>query len=98
MSRGQRVRIGKGVYRDRYGIAAVVTVGGRRSELRFLPETPLSDIREKMEKARIKLRGKRGPSDLRGTLKADAEHYKRQIKHLASWREAWCEVQAWITR
>lgn len=97
MSRGKRVKVGVGIYRDKYGLGAVVTVKGRQRELRFLPDTPLREIRDKMDDARRELRNARPTSAPRGTLAADADRYLPQIKHLASWREAWCEVQAWVT-
>lgn len=97
MARGPRIRIGEGIYRDNYGIAAVVTVDRVPKEIRFPPDTPIKTIRRKMETQRRKMRERRRAGAPKpGTLAADALRYKRQIQHLANASGAWAEVKAWI--
>jgi integrase len=89
VSRGPRVRIARGIYRDQYGIAAV-SCGKER---RYGPGVQLETIQrwqEDYKHRRKKARGKR-----RGTLAADVDTYVERIKHLASWRERRSELRAW---
>ena len=70
----RRKRIGKGVYRDAYGIAATVKVGtgdgAQQREKRFPFDTKLTTIREWQDAMRAELRtAQRRPSAMsRGTL------------------------------
>lgn len=98
MTRGPRKKIAKGIYQDAYGLGAVVTVQGRQRELRFGFDKPIREIRDEMEQARKELRDTAIAAPAKDTLAADAERYKKQIKHLGSWKEAWCEVKAWTAR
>ena len=41
---GSRIRIAEGIYRDNYGISAMVKVGGRPLEQRFAADTDLNEI------------------------------------------------------
>ena len=93
--KGHRVRVAKGIYRDGSGLAAVVSVGTRRKELRFPPDTPLLEIRAAVDQMRAQLRAT-APKRSRGTLAADAKRYEKQIKDTVSWREAMAEVRAWL--
>ena len=94
---GKRRRIARGVYADDYGISAIVSVPGRKPKwIRFPPDTPIKAIREKVESERKDLRERTPAKPGRNTLAFDAERYKTQIQHLASWKEAWCEVKAWV--
>jgi site-specific recombinase XerD len=97
----RRKRIGKGIYRDRYGLSAAVKVGtGDRAaqrEKRFPFETPFKTIKEWQEARRAELRAAQGREHAvtRGTLEADAMTYLAQVKHLASYKSRVCEVDAW---
>ena len=97
----RRKRIGKGIYRDRYGVAAAVKVGtgdaAQQREKRFPFDTPLKEIKIWQEAMRGELRtALRRPVALsRGTLEADAKVYLAQVKHLASYKSRVCEVDAW---
>lgn len=97
----RRKRIGKGIYRDTYGLSATVKVGtgadARQREKRFPFDTPLKDIRTWQEAIRGELRAahSRPASIARGTLEADAKVYLAQVKHLASYKSRVCEVDAW---
>jgi site-specific recombinase XerD len=97
----RRKRIGKGIYRDRYGLSASVSVGGRgenqQREKRFAFDTPLSDIKTWQNAMRVELQGRlRRPAGAApGTLDADATRYLAQVRHLASYKSRVCEVDAW---
>ncbi|HXH06137.1 MAG TPA: tyrosine-type recombinase/integrase [Vicinamibacterales bacterium] len=93
--RGRRVRLGRGIYRDRSGLAAVVSVGGRQVEKRFPPDTPLSALRAWQQQVRYRLTGRLGPT-VRGTLEEDAARYLAQKRYLASYLEVRSEVRAWL--
>jgi site-specific recombinase XerD len=100
MARNRRKRIGRGIYRDRYGLAAVVKVGtgggARQREHRFPFDTPHADIKDWQETARAELRQASGcPVTARGTFAADAEAYLKQTKQLISYKSRACEVAAW---
>jgi hypothetical protein len=55
MPRGKRVRIAKGIFRDNYGLAAVVTVGRVNREQRFADDAPLEDLQAWQDRARGEL-------------------------------------------
>jgi site-specific recombinase XerD len=101
MTKRQRKRIGKGIYRDRYGLSAAVKVGtGDRAvqrEKRFAFDTPLRDIRAWQDAIRAEMResARRPRSSARGTLTEDAKAYLAQVRHLASYKSRVCEVDAW---
>lgn len=97
MPRSPRKRLGRGIYRDKGGIAGVVTVHGLRREHRYPLGTALDDIRKWQEQTRAALLKKR-PAAARGTLAADTERYLKQIQHLKSWKERRAELKAWCAR
>jgi site-specific recombinase XerD len=95
-----RKRIGKGIYRDRYGMSGTVKVGtgaqALQREKRFAFDTPLKDIKEWQGAMRSELQTRsRRPMTVRGTLAEDATGYLAQVKHLASYKSRLCEVNAW---
>jgi site-specific recombinase XerD len=97
----RRKRIGKGIYRDAYGMSATVKVGSGdqalQREKRYPFETPLKDLKEWQEAMRAELRAlqRRPAGALRGTLEADVTIYLAQVKHLASYKSRVCELAAW---
>ena len=97
----RRKRIGKGIYRDAYGLSATVKVGSgseaHQREKRFPFDTPFKDLREWQDGIRATLRKLQGrpAAQSRGTLDADARVYLAQVKHLASYKSRVCEVDAW---
>ena len=99
--KARRKRIGKGIYRDVYGLSATVKVGtgieAQQREKRFPFDTPHKDLRAWQDAIRADLRGAQGrpASAPRGTLQADAQTYLAQVKHLASYKSRVCEVDAW---
>ncbi len=97
MSRGTRVRIAKGIYRDRCGLAVVVSVGRRSKEKRFPFQTALADLKKEQQQMRTALL-EQDDRPLRGTLAAVAPKYLALVKYLAksTWRGRKCEVDAWV--
>ena len=98
--RSRRKRVGKGLYRDTYGLSATVKVGtgseAVQREKRFAFDTPREEIRAWQDAMRAELRGlQRRPTAVRGTLAADAKLYLAQVRHLASYKSRVCEVTAW---
>jgi integrase len=97
----RRKRIGKGIYRDRYGLSAAVKVGtgadAQQREKRFPFDTSFKDIRTWQGAMRAELRARQAkPTGMaKGTLEADASRYLAQVKHLASYKSRVCEVDAW---
>jgi hypothetical protein len=95
-----RKRIGKGIYRDPYGLSATVKVGtgsdALQREKRFPFDTPQMVIKTWQEAMRTELRrALHRPAAVRGTLAEDARRYLGQVKHLASYKSRVCEVDAW---
>src|SRR5262245_43910678 len=71
LARGKRQRVANGIYADRYGLEAIVTVGPAREAGRFPLGTNLDDIEAWRLETRarlIKARGIVGPA---GTLASD---------------------------
>jgi integrase len=89
--RGPRVRIARGIYRDRYGFAVVV----KGQEKRYPPNTPLDTMQRWRQDLGNRLKVPRKTRE-RGTLAHDVEVYTKRIQHLASWRERRAELRAWI--
>lgn len=93
-------RISAGVYRDRYGLRAVVNVASGRVEKRFSTDTPLGEIKHWREKEKVRLDAiaRRRPSRA-GTLRVDVPRYLAQIKgqvSLESWKSRRSEMDAWL--
>lgn len=97
----RRKRVGKGIYRDAYGLSATVKVGtgstALQREKRFPFDTPFKDLREWQDDMRADLRRQHGQPGgaKRGTLAGDARGYLAQVKQLASYKSRVCEVDAW---
>src|SRR6266496_2223609 len=99
MAKKKLQRISAGVYRDRYGIRAVVHVAAGRKEARFPPDTSLSTVKDWRNDWKVKLAAlKRTRPSRAGTLKLDVRRYLTQIKGLASWKSRRSELDAWIDR
>jgi integrase len=97
--RGKRVRLAKGIYRDKSGIAATVAIGTgpakQQREKRYPAGTPLKIIKEWQHDKAAELREDIGVAK-RGTLKADATRYLELAKHLQNWAGVRSEVRAWV--
>jgi integrase len=76
MSRGKRVRIGTGVYRDAIGISATVKVNGRQRERRFKADTAPETIVTWQRRMRAKIElGQDAPETAGPTLREDIDAY-----------------------
>lgn len=97
MPRGKRLRIAKGIYRDNYGLAVVVSVGRRSREKRFSFHTSLPELKKEQQKLRTELH-EQDDRPVRGTLRATAATYLKLVSYLATstWRGRKCEIDAWV--
>ena len=92
-----RTRIAPGIYKDRWGLAATVTVNGVQRELRFPPGTPLKTIRARRDELRASLRTL--PRGARDTLASDADRYLQQVTGtLIGSAERRRDVEAWLPK
>lgn len=98
--RGKRIRLAKGIYRDKTGIAATVAVGTgpakQQREKRYPPDTPLKTIKQWQADTAAVLREDVGVAK-RGTLRADAARYLKLAAYLQNWSGVRSEVRAWTT-
>ena len=93
----KRRRIAKGIYSDRYGVAATVKVNGCQRERRFPRGTPIKTIRRWQDETRAALHTL--PKGARHTLAADAERYLKQVEsQLVSGRDRRRNVTLWVER
>jgi integrase len=97
--RGKRIRLAKGIYRDKSGIAATVSIGTgpakRQREKRYPAGTPLRDMKAWQQDTAALLREDVGVAK-RGTLKADAARYLKLAQYLKNWAGVRSEVRAWV--
>lgn len=93
----KRVRVSKGVYRDRWGLAATVKVNGMQRERRFPKGTPLRTIQAWRDEMRGNLRTL--PKGAKHTLAHDAARYLKQKEgELISIRDRRRAVRKWVER
>ena len=90
----RRTRVAVGVYKDRWGFATTVKVGGVQRELRFPKGTPLKTIRARRDELRAKLRTL--PHGDRHTLAHDAARYLEQVNVSLINRQR--EIGVWLDR
>lgn len=100
MDKLHRRRVGKGIYRDGYGLQAVVKVGtgdgARQRWKRFPPDTDHATIKAWQDEQRPELRrAVVAPERPTGTLAEDAPGYLSQIAQIGSIKSRTCEVDAW---
>lgn len=98
MSRGPRVRLAAGIYRDAYGLAATIHVGPIQRERRWPPGTPVDILQAWQFEERYALEMQRPTLARRerGTLETDAARYLRQVGHLAGIDSIRAELRAWL--
>lgn len=93
---GKRKRIARCIYEDRSGRSGIYRdATGRPREVRFPPDTPISEIRDELERRRSKDRGSGRAPEARGTLNEAVDRWSRLEQHLASWKERRAELRAW---
>lgn len=96
--RGKRVRVEEGIYRDTSGLAAIITVRGRRREKRFHPGCDLHEIRVWLADTRAELVRLAPPtltSDRR-TLARNIATYLRTRKGRPSYGADRSHFKPWI--
>ena len=91
----RRTRIARGVYRDQWGLAAVVKIGGRRVERRFPAGTPLKTIKTWRDDTRVSLRRASGRANP-GTFADDAERYLLTVSAMPTFRERQAHIGLWV--
>lgn len=100
MAGRHRKRVDTGIYRDRYGLAAIVHARPHAPvEKRFPFGTPLHEVHRWRTEERLRLLNlttDRVTPPTRGTLTADAARYLRLVAHLTSWKSRKSEIHAWL--
>jgi len=98
-----RTRVATGIYRDRYGLAATVKVGGIQREHRFAPDEPLDTIKAWQARTRADLTDDREetrtidePIPARGTFASDLPRYLKKIESRASYKSDRSHLSAWL--
>lgn len=94
--RGRRVRLARGIYRDKFGIAGVVTVNGWRKECRFPRDEPLANVRQWQGDEMTRLRSSGVKTTRRGRFAADVDVYLERVRHLAGWISLRSELRQWV--
>lgn len=88
--RGRRYRLATGIYRDKSGIAVIVSVAGKRHEQRFPHDTDLTTLLV-WRKARLTT-----PLVADGTLKADAPRYLAAVSAMPSYAARAWQIGQWV--
>ena len=91
----KRVRIARGIYRDRWGLSATVKVDGKQREQRFPKDTGLRKIREWRDQIRVALRAA-APRQPRNSFKVDADHYLAIVQGMPSYNERKRNINDWV--
>ena len=97
--RGKRVRLAKGIYRDKSGIAATVAIGTgpakQQREKRYPRDTPLKEMKQWQQDKAAELREDVGVAK-RGTLRADAARYLKLVTYIKNWSGVRSQIRAWV--
>ena len=92
-----RRKLAKGIYKDRYGVAATVKVDGIQRERRFARGTAIKTMRTWQDTTRASLRSM--PKGAKHTLAYDAPRYLRLVeRRLASFRDRRRNLNQWLTK
>ena len=92
-----RRKVAKGIYKDKYGVAATVKVDDIQRERRFPRGTAIKTMRTWQDTTRASLRSM--PKGEKHTLAYDAPRYVRQVEHrLASIRDRRRHLNRWLTK
>jgi len=98
----RRERVAQGIFRDCYGLAGVVKVGGKQREQRFAADTPLKTIESWRIQTRAELDADRidldadDERDARGTFAADLPKYLKKIQTRTSFKADRSHLRAWL--
>jgi integrase len=99
----RRVRIGEGIYRDQYGLAAIVKVGNVQRERRFPFDCPEDEMKAWQATVRAMLwedqqrrpLDAQAPETRRGTLSAEIDRYAKQLEGRPSYAAERAHLRAW---
>lgn len=97
---GKRTRIAEGIYRDAYGLAAVVKVGNVQREKRWPLGTDLKPLKAWRETERVRLRAVT-LVNVRGSFSSEARRYLTAVKgtiDTATFKSRRSEVRAWAAQ
>lgn len=98
-SRRSRTRIGEGLYRDRFGLAATVKVGRIQREKRWPHGTATDTLRRWRVQMRAELETARATGKVvTGTLKADGDRFLERKKGRESFKADRSHLRAWYPR
>ncbi len=90
----RRVRIERGIYRDRWGYSVIVTARGMRREERFPVNVELKTLKDRRDELRVTLR-RVAPAAGRGTFAADAERYLQAVAAMPTIAERRKHIELW---
>lgn len=94
--RGRRIRLARSIYQDQTGRSGIYRdAEGKQREPRYPPGTPISVIRDDLERRKRLERGS-GIAGARGSLAEAVDRWASQERHLASWKERRAELRAWV--
>ncbi len=90
-----RKRLSHGIFRDRWGISALVEVNGTRREHRFPPGTSLKRIKAWRDETKVSLRtaSSRGR---RGTFANDAAQYLLGVSAMPTFSQRRTHIELWV--
>jgi integrase len=91
-----RKRIGKGIYRDQWGLAATVKVRGQQREKRFAADASLKTIKAWQGETRVSLRKLAPLPVTQGTLSADVADYLERVKAMPTYEERARHLGIWL--
>jgi len=94
-SRGARVRVAPGIYRDAIGLSAQLMVRGNRIEKRFPKDTPLRVVKDWRDSQRLAARAactERRP----GTLGEDVRRYLTTARSMTTYRQRARDLDHWV--
>lgn len=94
-------RLSTGIYRDCYGIRAIVNIAAGRKEKRFDHDTPLQEMKRWRNEIKVKLEHlhpqKRAGAIGRGTFSAGVRTHLKTLT-ISSWKSRRSELRAWEKR
>src|SRR5678815_5714299 len=98
MRRAPRTRLERGIYQDRWGISAIVTVKGQQQEKRFPLDTPRELIKRWRLQAALDLDDLHGVGlhAPRHTLAADVRTYLKRREGRPGFAADRSHLKAWI--
>lgn len=94
--RGPRTRIAKNVYNDPTGRSIVYRQHGQAREIRFPPQTAITEMRAEVARRVARDAGSGQATTYRGSLAAAVDAWEPLEQTLVSWKERRAELRAWV--